>query len=164
MKKAIIFFVFTLVLGMSFPSCSSSDDPSNSASIVGKWNFSKMSAVVNGVPSPEMDYDGNESGCPKDYLEFKSGGVYNEADYDGSSCILDIYAGTWVQNGNTITITEGTDVITAEIVSITSTVLKLKASEVDNGVTIIVNMTLKTLLTCMSIQVRKVFHAGLSKK
>lgn len=141
MKKAIIFFVFTLVLGMIFPSCSNNDDDSNSASILGKWNFSKMSAVVNGVTSPEIDYDGNESGCPKDYLEFKSGGVYNEGDYDSSACVLGIYAGTWVQTGNTLTITEGTDVISAEIVSVTSSMLKLKASETDNGVTFIINIT-----------------------
>jgi len=141
MKKAIIFFVFTLVLGMVFPSCSSNDDDSNSASVVGKWNFSKMSAVINGVTSPEIDYDGNESGCPKDYLEFKSGGVYNGGDYDGSACALGISAGTWVQTGNTLTITEGTDVISAEIISVTSSMLKLKASETDNGITYIVNIT-----------------------
>lgn len=142
MKKTIMFFVFTLGLVIFFPSCSSNnDDSSNSASVIGKWNFSKMSTVINGVASPEIDYDGNETGCPKDFLEFKSGGVYDETDYYGSSCELDSFSGTWAQNGNTITITEGTDIITAQIVSVTSSMLKIKATEIDSGVTITVNMT-----------------------
>lgn len=142
MKKIIIFFVFTLLLGIIFTSCSNNDDSSTSASVVGKWNFSKMSTVINGVASPEVEYDGNENGCPKDYLEFKSGGAYDEADYSGSACVIDINVGTWVQTGNTLTITEGGDVISVEIVSVSSSVLKVKASETDNGVTITVNITL----------------------
>lgn len=142
MKKLIILFAFSLVSGINFTSCSSSDnESSSSSSIVGKWNFGKFSTTFNGVTSPEMDYDGNESGCPKDYVEFKTGGVYNEGDYSGSTCVLDSFAGTWIQSGSTITITEGTDVITAQVVSVTSSTLKLKATETDNGITITVNLT-----------------------
>jgi len=141
MKKTIMFFVFTLGLVMFFPSCSSDDDSSNSASVVGKWNFSKMSTVINGVASPEMDYDGNETGCAKDFLEFKSGGIYTETDYFGSACELDSSTGTWIQSGSTITITEGPDVITAQVISVTSSVLKVKATETDSGITITVNIT-----------------------
>lgn len=82
-----------LFLGLIFTSCSN-DNPSQSDSIVGKWNFSKMSFTVNGVTSPETDYDGNELGCSKNYLEFKTDGVYNEADYSGTTCVLDLSVGT----------------------------------------------------------------------
>ena len=141
MKKLIILFVFVLVTGLNLTSCSSDNESTSSSSIVGKWNFSKYSTTFNGVTSPEMDYDGNESGCPKDFIEFKTGGVYNEGDYSGSTCVLDSFAGTWVQSGSNITITEGTDVITAQVVSVSSSVLKVKATETDSGVTITVNIT-----------------------
>jgi len=141
MKKLIILFVFALVTILNFTSCSSDNESSSSSSIVGKWNFSKFSTTFNGVTSPEMDYDGNESGCPKDYVEFKTGGVFNEGDYTGSTCVLDQLAGTWVQSGSTITLTEGTDVVTVQVVSVTSSTLKVKSTETDSGVTITINIT-----------------------
>ena len=142
MKKLTILFVFALVTGLNFTSCSSDNESSSSSSsIVGKWNFSKFSTTFNGVTSPEMDYDGNESGCPKDYVEFKTGGVLSEGDYLGSNCELNTFVGTWSQNGSTITITEGPISLTAELVSVTSTMLKFKASESNNGVSIVVNIT-----------------------
>jgi hypothetical protein len=141
MKKIIVLFAFALISILNFTSCSSEDDSSTSSSIVGKWNFSKISTTINGVTSPEMDYDDNELGCPKDFVEFKTGGIYTEGDYSGSTCLLDSSAGTWVQSGSNITITQGTDVFTAEVVSVTSTTLKVKATETDSGVTITINIT-----------------------
>lgn len=141
MKKTIIFFVFALGSLLFYPSCSSDNNSSDSISLVGKWNFSKMSTVINGAASPETDYEGNESGCPKDFVVFKLGDIYNEGDYDGTACILDTYVGTWVKNGNVITITEGNEVFSAEIVSLTSSVLKVKATETASGVTVTVNIT-----------------------
>ena len=143
MKKIIILFVFTLVSVLNFTSCSNDDDSPSPAtdSIVGKWNFSKLSTTIDGVTSPEFDYDDNDPGCPKDFLEFKTGGVFNEGEYSGSSCVLDSSSGTWTQSGSTITITEGTDVITVQLVSVTSTTLKVKVTETDNGVTMILNIT-----------------------
>jgi Lipocalin-like domain len=142
MKKLIILIAFALISGMYFISCSSDDDSSPTSTIVGKWNYSTMSTTVNGVTSPEIDWDGNEPGCPKDYVEFKSGGALSEGDYFGSSCELNTFVGTWSQNGSTITITEGPISLSAEIVSVTSSMLKFKATETNNGVTIIVNITL----------------------
>jgi hypothetical protein len=142
MKKFIILIVFALVSGMNFTSCSSDDDDSSSSSsIIGKWNYSTMSTIVNGVASPEIDWEGNEPGCPKDYVEFKTGGVLNEGDYSGSACELGTLSGTWSLNGNTITITEGPISLSAELVSVTSSLLKFKATETNDGVTIIVNIT-----------------------
>ena len=125
----------------AFSSCSDDSDSPEPATIVGKWNYSKMSTTVNGVTSPEVDWDGNEPGCPKDYVEFKTGGVLSEGDYLGSNCELNTFVGTWSQNGSTITITEGPISLTAELVSVTSTMLKFKASESNNGVSIVVNIT-----------------------
>jgi 2-methylaconitate cis-trans-isomerase PrpF len=49
--------------------------------------------------------------------------------------------GTWSQNGSTITITEGPISLSAELVTVTSSMLKFKATETNNGVTIVVNIT-----------------------
>ena len=141
MKKLIILFAFALVSVLNFTSCSNDDDNSSSSSIVGKWNYSKMSAIVDGVTSPEIEYDDNEAGCPKDYVEFKTGGIFIQGDYSGSTCVLDSFPGTWVQTDNTITITEGTDVYTAQVLSVTNSTLKLKATETDSGMTITLIMT-----------------------
>lgn len=100
-----------------------------------------MSATINGVASPEEDYDDNEPGCPKDYIEFKTGGVFNDADYSGSTCVIDLSSGTWVQSGSNITITEGTDVVTFQVVSVTSTTLKIKLTETSSGVAYTINIT-----------------------
>jgi hypothetical protein len=143
MKKLIILFVFALVSGLNFTSCSSDDDDdsSSSSSIIGKWNFSKVSTTINGVTTPEIDFEGNESGCPKDFIEFKTGGILIEGDYSESTCDFTSIPCTWVQSGSTITITEADFVFTAEIISLSSTVLKVKATSIENGVTNIENVT-----------------------
>jgi hypothetical protein len=140
-KKVIILFVSALVLGMTFASCSNDDDSPAPASVEGKWNFSKMSETVNGVTSSEEDYDGNEPGCVKDYIEFKAGGVFNESDYFdlGSGCELDLTIGTWSKSGNIITITLEGVVTSVEVVSVSSSVLKVKFSETDGGITTVIN-------------------------
>ncbi|MSP85235.1 MAG: hypothetical protein EXR18_05365 [Flavobacteriaceae bacterium] len=141
MKKLIILFVFVLFLGLNFTSCSSSDNDSSSTSlIVGKWNFSKFQVTEGGVTTPEMDYP-NTPNCPKNYVEFKTGGVCNAGTYEGSTCILDIDPATWALSGSTIAITDGTDVSTLELVSVTSSTLKVKQTETENGVTYILNIT-----------------------
>lgn len=141
MKKLIVLFVFALVTVLNFNSCSSDNESSSSSSVTGKWNFSKFSTTVSGVTSPEMDWADNEPGCPKNYVEFKTGGVFNGASYSGSTCVLDISSGTWVQSGNTFTLTLGTEVTTFQVVSVTSSTLKIKTTETDSGVTYTLNVT-----------------------
>jgi len=142
MKKVIILFVSALVLGMTFTSCSNDDDsPATApASVEGKWNFSKVSETENGVVTvPEEDYV-HEPGCIKDYIELKPGGVYNEAFY-GPGCALDLTTGTWSKSGNIITITQGVDIISAEVVSVSSSLLKVKISDTDAGITTVTTVT-----------------------
>jgi len=140
MKKVIILFVSALALGMAFTSCNNDDDSPapTPASVEGKWNFSKISETVNGVTSPEEDY-GHEPGCNKDYIELKAGGVFNEANYSGSNCALDLSTGTWSKSGNIITITLGGVGVSGEVVSVSSSVLKVKFSEI--GTTNVINTT-----------------------
>jgi len=138
MRKTIVFFVSIVLLGINFTSCSSNDDAP--ASVVGKWNYSKTLTSINGVASPEEDYE-NEPGCSKDYFELKSGGAFDAGDYSGSSCTLDKSVGTWTQNGSTITIVTDKDTFSGEVVSVSSTVLKIKTTETSNGFTVAVVIT-----------------------
>ena len=140
MKKIILLFIYVLSLVFAFSSCSDDSDSPEPAAIEGKWNFNKMSVTINGITSPEVDYEGNEPGCLKDYLEFIPGGVLNEGDYFGSECSLDIITDTWVKNGNTITITSEGIVIPLEVVSLTSSALVVKYSESQDGMTVIINV------------------------
>jgi hypothetical protein len=142
MKKTIISFVFALFLGLVFTSCSKDDSPSSaSASVVGKWNYSKISFTINGVTSPEIDYDDDEPGCSKDYIEFKTAGVYNEGDYSGTTCVLDLTVGTWSETGSQLTITADGTPASLEILSVTSSTLKVKVKEgADSGTVTFVKM------------------------
>ncbi|MFT6689344.1 MAG: hypothetical protein ACJAX7_002377 [Saprospiraceae bacterium] len=138
MKKIIVSFVFVLLLGLVFNSCSSDDSSSTptSTSVVGKWNFSKVSYTFNGQSSPEADYDGNEQGCSKDYIEFKANGVYNEADYSSTACVEELSVGTWSKEGSLLTITDDTDTVSVEIIGVTTSTLKVKFSEGTNSATV----------------------------
>ena len=143
MKKVIILFFSSLVFGLTFISCNNDNNDNDSpvvASVEGKWNFSKVSETENGVVTqPEEDYV-HEAGCLKDYIELKPGGVYNEAYYS-SGCVVDLTTGTWSKSGNIITITQGSDIISAEVVSVSSSMLKVKISDTDAGITTVTTVT-----------------------
>ena len=141
MKKIILLFIYVLSLMFAFSSCSDDSDSPEPATIEGKWNFNKMSVTINGITSPEIDYEGNEPGCLKDYIEFIPGGVLMEGDYSGSACALEIITDSWVKNGNTITITSEGITIPLEIVVLTSSSLVVKYSESQDGMTVIINMS-----------------------
>ena len=129
MSKLSFLLVSALILVMSFASCDKDSD-SSSASIEGKWLFSKTS-IDGGV---EEDFP-NIPGCTKDNLDFRAGGIYAETHYfPEDNCNFETSQGNWVKSGNKITVTDKFDV-TAEItiVSLTSTTLKLSA--VFEGVT-----------------------------
>lgn len=109
-----------------FVSCNSDDD-GGSASIEGKWAFFKT-GVAAGGQEVLFDYEHNEISCGKDYFEFLTGGVINNAYYflnADDECEVDVEAGTWMRNGNSVTIDLGDDVDTAAILSLTNSTLKI---------------------------------------
>jgi hypothetical protein len=128
-----------LVLAFGLSSCSNDDAPA--ASIVGKWNYSKEGFVMNGQEYLS-DYDGNETGCQKDYLQVNSNGSFSDVDYDSSSTPCEMFSdtGSWSKSGNTLTITyPGEPAMNAEIMVLTSTKLKVKIEE--SGMTFISEWT-----------------------
>jgi len=132
MKKVSILFVSALALGMVFTSCNKDEDSSSTpaASLEGKWNFSKDGGIVGGQ-EVLVDYDGNEAGCTKDYIMINTNGTITSVDYDSfdAPCELFTDSMTWTRSGNIITVTDGVDVYTQEILSLTSTELKVKDAE-----------------------------------
>lgn len=143
MKKINVLFVSALALGITFASCSSDDSPTpTSASVEGKWIYNKTAYTYLGVVNPEENYAGNELGCVKDYIEFKAGGVYADGDYTGTDCLLIRNDGTWSKSGNIITVASSGLAAQYELVSVTSSELKMKRTDTQWGiVSVTVNFT-----------------------
>lgn len=127
--KKIKFFLFALALsGAAFTSCSDDDNDSTSASLEGKWYFEQEGISTNGqdVLSP---WD-NTEGCSKDYIELLDAGVYKEKFFY-AGCTTEENTATWSRNGNTLTVTDGTDVTTVEIENLTESNLRVRAVDPD---------------------------------
>lgn len=105
MKKPIILFLFALILGTVFTSCTKDDSgPVDMNFIGGKWNFDKSTATSGAFTVPySTDYFKNEDGCNKDFIELNTLGVARYGNYT-SGCAFEEKLGTWSQSGNTITI------------------------------------------------------------
>lgn len=121
MKKLILLFVACVSL-TSITSCSNDDDNS-SASLEGKWEFSKYGYSFAGQEFL-FDYE-HTSGCTKDYIVFTSNTTTNHSFSSNGSggCIEDIDNATYTRNGNVLTSNDGESV---EIASISNTTLKFK--------------------------------------
>lgn len=137
MRNVTNLVVLVLVFCMTFISSCNDDDGDSLnpaiASVEGKWNFNKIATVIDGVKYPEEDFN-EDNGCPKDFIELKSGGDYTEGYYYGLDCILDIYNGTWTKNGAMVTITSDGESTIYEVINVTASTLKIKYSETDDGV------------------------------
>ncbi|MCZ8196101.1 MAG: lipocalin family protein [Flavobacterium sp.] len=124
LKSLVLLF---LVATVSLVSCNKDDDATPAAAALeGKWQYSKQGTIVNGQ-EVLVDYD-HATGCTKDYIEFLSAGVFKEHSFFGTSCEEDIFTGTWVRNGSTVTATVDGEASPAEILELTSTTLKIKYS------------------------------------
>lgn len=132
MKKISILVASAFVFGLTFTSCSSDDDSSDSGSIIGKWNFSTEKVSINGMTITEGAYSDNQEGCNKDYYEFAEATLV-EGDYFGSECTLDTYPMTYTKSGSTLTITDDGDVSTMEVVTLNSNTLVLRTVQATEG-------------------------------
>ena len=126
MKKILVLFVSVFTLGLT--SCSSDDDSSSSSSsnIEGKWEYYQEGVISGGTESLDTwDHD-----CPtkKDYIELLNGGVANDMVY-WDDCIDDVVTGTWSRSGNNLTVALGSESVSAEIMILDSTTLKVKYVE-----------------------------------
>ncbi|RZK11746.1 MAG: hypothetical protein EOO46_05680 [Flavobacterium sp.] len=125
MKKVNILFLSALALSLG--SCSSDDngnDTGTSASIVGKWTYSKV-----GIGDNLINYPDHEEGCDKDYVELTADGVIIDVDYDSFDTPCEVFTdtGTYLKEGNSLNVSYGgNDIDTLTILVLTNTELKMK--------------------------------------
>lgn len=152
--KAFKILIATVVLSaFTLTSCSKDDDNVQvPTSIVGKWNFSKevTQVIVGTVASEEsiVNYDGDEPGCERDFLEFNSAmtvrkGIYNKNI--SNVCTEESVEGTYTKASDVLTISlpqvedyDGTFTIT----KLTSTEMNLEKRSIIGGSTLIVTQLL----------------------
>lgn len=122
MKKVLFLFVSVLALGLT--SCNKDDD-SGSSNIEGKWAYSQEGTEVSGQ---EVLYAyENDCTSQKDYVEIASGGTFSDHLF-WDDCEEDVTTGAWSREGNSLTVTMGGETVTAEILTLDSSTLKLKAT------------------------------------
>ncbi len=129
MKKITVLFASALVLGLSLASCNKDEDSSSSSSSVGiegKWKYSKEGTIVSGN-EVLTDYVNEAPACGNDYIEVLAGGVFKDAYYyNDGACQLDVSTGTWSKTDNNMTVILDGEPVTAQILTLNSTTLKVK--------------------------------------
>jgi hypothetical protein len=116
MKMKKIIYLALSVIFLTFSSCSSdSSSNSSAATVVGKWKVTNYSIPENYEP---CDYLG--------WIDIKSNGNYDEYE----QCFDETSSGTWVKNGQTLTVTSSqlSIPIAFTIVSLTQTTMVLRFS------------------------------------
>ena len=127
MKKSILLFV--AVLATAFSSCSKDDNPSNEATLLGKWQPVKSGVVMSGQELVQ-DFE-HTLGCDKNYLEIATT-TFTQHDFDknmSNQCEEDIVAYSYSRSGNTITVLEDGELLTLQIAQLDATTLKLTSQE-----------------------------------
>lgn len=138
-KIKALMFAFVLA-GMTVVSCSSDDSSGPAPAIDGKWNVEKTVVKVANGGSSTINYDQNEQGCDKDYIEFAASSVFNEVVYfkaaGSGACQADMAApGTWTKNDKTLVISANSDLAgTYEIKKLTNSELQVEATKTIGGV------------------------------
>ena len=126
-KQLVMLF---LIATIGIVSCSKDDD-GGEASIEGKWELFKNGTIISG--NEELELYEHTEGCTKDYVEIKVGGTGSEHVFENNGTGCEDYDDTftWTRNGNSLTLNYDGDVVTAEILGVTSTTLKIKFVDVD---------------------------------
>lgn len=127
MKKLALLFVAVLAAGVT--SCSKDDD-SSSASLEGKWEYSKEGGIIQG--QEVLSNYAHAAGCDKDFTQISATTIVNH-EFSGDDCLESTYSETYTRNGNTLTFTDGTDVFTVTILQLDNTTLKIKGEEFTEG-------------------------------
>jgi len=138
MKTIKLFLTLAVVAGLS--SCSKDDDSSSTnGNIAARWNPVKTLVEV-GSSDIEQNYEDNEQGCPKDYIEFASANVLNRAVYNRNVNTNDCEAvnGTpanWAKDENILTINGGQYNGSYEITRLTGSELRIASENMSGGIT-----------------------------
>ena len=131
-----------MVASAAVVSCSSDDDgPSNNGTIEARWNPVKTTVKVGSSSTITQNYEGNEPGCDKDYIEFVDGGVLNRVSSfrDADEICQTSSASTvanWSKTDDMVTITGDTSYAgTYEVTRLTNSELRLEEIDNTGGIT-----------------------------
>jgi hypothetical protein len=134
MKNAKLLLAVFAAAAM-FTACGDDDNGSTtSASIVGKWSYTKTGAS-SGSQEVLFDYDNDTECASKDYVEFVEGGAYKDVDYYGTDCSFDTDTYTWTKDGNAVTINDGVTAYVLTVETLSATELKVKETYTMEGQT-----------------------------
>lgn len=139
MKTLKVVLAALVVSAFSF-SCSSDDDGGSSTggNIVARWNPTKTVVKISGETFTQ-NYESNEPGCDKDYLEFTGGGLVNDVIYfKNASDVCTADAATPVsysKTDNTLVISGGEFGGTYQITKLTGSALQISQSSTSGGLT-----------------------------
>jgi hypothetical protein len=127
MKNRSILLAILLSIGLFSVSCSDDNEGETLVPLAGKWDVSKVGAVIDGKETL-VDAPQNQTGCNKDYLELKLDNTAAEGDYDSTinACALTTDTGIYSRSHNNLTTVIDGESKTQDIVNLTFTELKLK--------------------------------------
>lgn len=123
MLKSKKLFLLVSLMFLSLMSCSKDDD--SSASIEGKWQFTKEGEIVNN--QEVLTNYVHASGCTKDYTEILAGNIIKDHYFDNPNCQETIDTGIWTKTNNIFSVSfQNGPQTTTEILELTNTTLKVK--------------------------------------
>lgn len=139
MKNIKILLATAIIAAFTLTSCSKDEDngPVTNGSITAKWNQTKTIITTNGV-NQTINYDGNEAGCSKDYIEFTTNNKLNDVVYfKNAEEICTENAATqssYSKSGNTLTVIGGDYEGTYTITTLSGSELIVKSVETQSGI------------------------------
>lgn len=146
MKKIKVVLASLTIATLTLTSCSSDDSSGTSVSIVGKWNPIKT-VIKSSGSTITQDYDENEAGCAKDFIEFVEGGVLRNVIYfknAENACTEDAAEPeVWAKTDDELTITGGEYDGTYEITKLSGSELRVTQTESLGGTTATVTVYFK---------------------
>lgn len=140
MSRAKHIATFIFAGGLLFSSCGTDDG--FSASLIGKWNKTSTTTTTNNGTPQTTNYQGNEIGCDKDYLEFSGDGVLRDVELfknQDEICTEDVNTSEFERTGDVFTTVSQAGTETYTITKLSGSELRFESTGVIGGVSITVS-------------------------
>jgi len=138
MKKVKLFLVVAVLAISTVSLTSCSDDDNNTPeqvqpTLMGKWFFSRTGSGFGG--SEVFQTYQHEIGCTKDNIELLEGSVYKDRRYAGEECTLQETTSAWSVANNILTVTNSSETMVYEVLTLTTDKLVIRTAETAGGQT-----------------------------
>lgn len=122
MKKLVLLLVLFSIFSLCFVSCNGEDEDPPADRIVGRWQFDKVGAIIDG--EEYLTPFEHQCSSKKDNMEFFEGGEFNNSQY-WADCSQYGGEGSWTLDRNTVTVVMADETLIWEIRALDSSMLKL---------------------------------------